>query len=228
MNVYKIRIQLRATEPPIWRTLEIQTHATLGALHFAIQHAMGWSGEEPFFFVLESDTYGFPSNDYSSPELPDMKDAGALTLEEVFATRDSLSYVYDPEADWIHDLKLVGTEAMGLGTKYPRIAEGERNTPPERVSKKHYTITMRDVAESGLYPNDEQWENWDPDDFDDDPFIPTLEVLEAMVTKTDQPHVHFTGNGDEFQNEGVRSSNRVSEGRKPDAVKEGFKQRDTL
>ncbi len=42
--VYRLKITLIGTEPPIWRVLQVPGSIQLCCLHSALQVAMGWTG----------------------------------------------------------------------------------------------------------------------------------------------------------------------------------------
>ena len=57
-TAFELDVRLREIHPPIWRTIEVPGAATLEAVHFAIQVAMGWMSSHLHQFVIGKSRYG--------------------------------------------------------------------------------------------------------------------------------------------------------------------------
>ena len=55
-RVFRFRITLKDTKPPIWRRIET-TDVTLGELHEEIQTAMGWTNSHLHQFTINGKRY---------------------------------------------------------------------------------------------------------------------------------------------------------------------------
>ncbi|MCC5831104.1 MAG: plasmid pRiA4b ORF-3 family protein [Phycisphaeraceae bacterium] len=51
--IYRLRISLRDSKPPIWRRVAVPANITLGQLHEVIQIAMGWTDSHLHRFMLQ-------------------------------------------------------------------------------------------------------------------------------------------------------------------------------
>ncbi|MCY2931682.1 MAG: plasmid pRiA4b ORF-3 family protein [Planctomycetota bacterium] len=51
-TIYNVRITLKDSQPPIWRTVALPSDTTLGRLHEVIQIVMGWTDSHLHQFIL--------------------------------------------------------------------------------------------------------------------------------------------------------------------------------
>jgi hypothetical protein len=59
-DIYRIKVTLLDTHPPIWRRLLVPASLTLGQLHVVLQVAMGWDGSHPHEFRIGQQRFGEP------------------------------------------------------------------------------------------------------------------------------------------------------------------------
>jgi hypothetical protein len=59
-EIASVRIELRHTDPPIWRQVEVPTSITLKVLHDIIQAVMGWFDYHLWEFTIGKQKYGLP------------------------------------------------------------------------------------------------------------------------------------------------------------------------
>lgn len=134
-TVYRFKIKLRGTKPPIWRRIE--THnVSLEQFHELIQIAMGWTNSHMHEFQ-------FGETRYTHPEflLDEMDDFGAksydnVSLEDLLATAGpklKLRYDYDFGDGWEHDVVLEKIVPAETGIDYPRCVTGKLACPPEDI-----------------------------------------------------------------------------------------------
>jgi len=62
-QICTVRIELRGSDPLIWRQIEVPTSITLDVLHDVIQIAMGWRDCHPWEFKIGKQRYGLPMED---------------------------------------------------------------------------------------------------------------------------------------------------------------------
>ena len=62
-KIATIRIELRHTDPLIWRQVEVPTSITLKVLHDIIQAVMGWFDYHLWEFRIGKQRYGLPMDD---------------------------------------------------------------------------------------------------------------------------------------------------------------------
>ena len=59
-QIASVRIELRDSDPVIWRQVEVPTSITLKVLHNVIQVAMGWFDYHLWEFTIAKRRYGLP------------------------------------------------------------------------------------------------------------------------------------------------------------------------
>lgn len=129
--VYQLQIELRYTDPVIWRRLLVPGSVKLSKLHVILQRVMGWEGGHLHEFVIGETGYGEPDPDFPS-DLP-VEDEKKVTLEKALGTRNTFTYLYDYGDDWQHRLKVEKVLPPDVDLPYPRCLDGDNACPPEDV-----------------------------------------------------------------------------------------------
>ncbi len=52
--IYQIKIELKETNPTIWRRIQVNSDITLNELHHIIQISMGWTNSHLYSFTIDS------------------------------------------------------------------------------------------------------------------------------------------------------------------------------
>src|ERR1700760_2113239 len=100
-SVVSQKVTLRGTKPPIWHRLLVPGAMTLGALHEAIQAAMGWQGGPLHAFDIDGRQYG------DRRTVDDVADENRLTLSGVLKSGVTrFGYIYDFGDDWDHTVAI--------------------------------------------------------------------------------------------------------------------------
>jgi hypothetical protein len=69
-EIATVRIELRHTDPLIWREVEVPTSLTLKVLHDIIRAIMGWFDYHLWEFTIDKQKYGLAMDeDWGSPRL---------------------------------------------------------------------------------------------------------------------------------------------------------------
>jgi hypothetical protein len=124
--VYRIKVTIAGSKPPIWRRLEVPSAISLVGLHEVLQTAFEWDGGHLWLFEAGTDSFGV--GDLGTPS----KDARRATLGQVAPRKGfTMSYVYDFGDDWRHKIEVEGIGAAEPGVTYPRCLTGRRAAPPE-------------------------------------------------------------------------------------------------
>ncbi len=66
-QIATVRIELRDSDPVVWRRVEVPTSITLKVLHNIIQIAMGWLDYHLWEFTIAKRRYGLPSDEDWEP-----------------------------------------------------------------------------------------------------------------------------------------------------------------
>lgn len=62
-EIATVRVDLKESDPPIWRAVEVPTSITLKVLHDIVQMTMRWLGYHLWEMVIGSETYGLPTDE---------------------------------------------------------------------------------------------------------------------------------------------------------------------
>lgn len=129
-EIATLRIELKDTDPPIWRAVEVPTSITLKVLHDIVQAAMGWLDYHLWELVIDGQTYGLPMDEDwgTTPR----KVASRTRLRDVLALGTTrIAYTYDFGDTWEHSLIISDIRPGDPAIPYPRFIAGERDCPPE-------------------------------------------------------------------------------------------------
>ena len=170
-EIANVRIELRDSDPPIWREVDVPTSVTLvEALHQIIQAAMGWQSYHLWEFTIAKRRYGEPTDEDFRDE--PAADAGKTRLRDVLGPRKTMiDYLYDFGDGWEHRLTVAKIRAGDPKLAYPHYIAGERNGPPEDCGGIPGFYQMLDAAADPAHPNHADWKAWldgyDPDRIDE-------------------------------------------------------------
>lgn len=168
-QIATVRIELKDSDPPIWRTVDVPTSITLKVLHDIVQATMGWFDYHLWEMVIGGQTYGLPMDDDwgTAPR----KIAERVRLRDVLAPGSTrIDYTYDFGDNWEHTLIVSDVRPGEAGTAYPRFIGGERNCPPEDCGG---IPGFYEMLEAGADPEHSEhaeiteWlDEYDPDELD--------------------------------------------------------------
>jgi len=128
-EIATVRIELRDTDPLIWRQVEVPTSITLKVLHDVIQAVMGWLDYHLWELRIGRQRYGLPMDDWGAET---HIAADKVRLRDVLKPgKTTIDYTYDFGDCWEHRLAISDIRAGLPGVSYPRYIGGEGNGPPE-------------------------------------------------------------------------------------------------
>jgi len=168
-EIATVRIELRHTDPLIWRQVEVPTSITLKVLHDIIQTVMGWFDYHLWEFAIGKQRYGLPMDDDGGTEL--CIAAGKVRLRDVLKPRKTIiDYTYDFGDGWEHRLTVTDVRAGQPGVSYPCYIGGERNGPPEDCGGIPGFYELLEAIADPTHPNHAHLKEWagdyDPTTFD--------------------------------------------------------------
>jgi hypothetical protein len=171
-EIATVDIELRHTDPLIWRRVEAPTSITLKVLHDIIQAVIGWFDCHLWAFTIGKQRYGLPMDDDwgTAPRI----DAGRVRLRDVLRPRKAvIDYTYDFGDCWEHRLTVTDVRAGAPDTSYPRYVGGERNGPPENCGGIPGFYGLLEALADPKHPDHadaKQWSaDYDPNIFDELP-----------------------------------------------------------
>jgi hypothetical protein len=166
-QIFHLRIVLADVSPPVWRRVLVPGGYTLDRLHRVIQHAMGWQSCHLHCFEVDGVQYGIPDPD-GEPEIVDELDT---RLDVVAAKGANLSYVYDFGDWWHHDILVEDVVTVDAAERYPCVADGQGQCPPEDVGGPAGYDEFRTAIADLAHPRHIEMRDWigrDPIPFDVD------------------------------------------------------------
>jgi hypothetical protein len=177
-EIATIRIELRDTDPLIWREVDVPTSITLKVLHDVIQAVMGWFDHHLWEFTIGKQRYGLPMDEDwgTAPR----KEASKVRLHDVLKPRETvIDYIYDFGDSWEHRLTVTKVRAGNPEASYPCYLGGEKNAPPEDCGGIPSFYDMLEALADPDHPNHADASEW-ADDYDPD-VIDELQIKYALA-----------------------------------------------
>ena len=171
-QIATVRIELKDTDPLIWRRVEVPTSVTLKVLHDIIQITIGWFDYHLWEFTIGEQRYGLPMDEDSGTE--PRRQATKVRLRDVLSTSTTvIDYVYDFGDSWEHRITVTDIRAGDPEVAYPRYIGGERAGPPEDCGGVPGFYELLAARADPRHPDHaavvEYLEGYDPDIIDDEP-----------------------------------------------------------
>lgn len=139
--VYRVRVHLDDSDPPLWRRLDIRSNLTLDLLHQVLQVAFDWTDSHLHRFSLGGGAFDRHSQvfvcpyDVDNKEWPEDDDglpAAQTRLDETLSEPgDVLHYLYDYGDNWELTLRLEEVYPAESDCPAAVVVDGERAAPPE-------------------------------------------------------------------------------------------------
>lgn len=128
--VYRLKVTLRRTKPPIWRRFLVPGDITLKRFHDSLQAVMGWTDSHLHQFEARGVLYGTSDREFGLQRVSE----GKTTLDQVLRRpKDRMRYEYDFGDSWEHDIVLEEILPPQPEGCYPVILAGKMACPPEDV-----------------------------------------------------------------------------------------------
>jgi hypothetical protein len=177
-EIASVRIELRDSDPLIWRQVEVPTSITLKVLHDVMQIVMGWFDYHLWEFTIGGQRYGLPMDEDWGTE-PRIE-ATKVRLRDVLKQRKtSIDYLYDFGDSWELRLTVADVRVGEPGVSYPRYVAGEHNAPPEDCGGIPGFYELLDAIADPGHPRHAEAKEW-LDDYDPN-VIDTLPIGYALA-----------------------------------------------
>jgi Plasmid pRiA4b ORF-3-like protein len=165
-TIYHLKIALRHSDPPIWRTLQVSGDVRLSDLHQIFQIAMGWCNEHLHDFRVGSTIYGDPTM------VAGGEDENLMILSQIAPRKASrFVYTYDFGDNWVHDV-LVQRIERGVGPVALRCTGGQIACPPEDCGGLCGYYRLLESLANPADPNRDETMEWFGEDYDPAYFNP--------------------------------------------------------
>lgn len=174
--VLQFYIELKDTEPKIWRRILISSDSSFWDLHSAIQSVFEWKNCHLHQFEYQINKkikkIGIPEERYLSYKM-EIYPSWKKDLNSVFNKMGMIvDYLYDFGDSWLHVVKLEAILPKEKGQKYPVCTGGARKSPPENcggVTGYEDLLMIINDENHSEYDITVQWigGKWDPEEFDE-------------------------------------------------------------
>ncbi len=182
-SVYQLKISLVGAQPPIWRSVLVDSMIMFRDLHRTIQLAMGWEVSHLHLFQLPSDVLiGDPAEDPDG--MMNFVDEAMVSISSVLMEEGhQLRYEYDFGDSWEHDILLEmihpGTETGNL----PRCVEAARQCPPEDVGGLPGFYHFLDAMADTTHPEHDLVREWIGSDRFDPEFVDLEQINDNLANQ---------------------------------------------
>jgi hypothetical protein len=183
VSILQLKAKLRRVSPPVWRRLQIQSDATLEALHDCLQVAFGWAGSHLHSFSTETTVYG---PDTLLDQIGSGRDERSVVLSDVFRRSSvPLYYEYDPGDGWVHHVVFERVVPPELNRPYPWVVDGRGACPPEDVGGPWGYGRFLEAILDTRHPQHREMRKWYGGSFDPGRF--DVSVVNRMLHGGDMP-----------------------------------------
>lgn len=111
----QLKVTLKYSRPPIWRSVQLPVITSLGDLHRVIQVLFGWDGDHLHAFTVGGRKYSDPFF-----ELELTADENEMRVRDAFPPGGrKAGYEYDFGASWVHEITRQKTIRLDPGQVYP-------------------------------------------------------------------------------------------------------------
>ena len=165
--LYRLKVTLRGSRPPIWRRFVVPSNIPLKRLHDVLQAVMGWTNSHLHQFEAGGLLYGT-----ADPEFGVRRESERRTpLDGVLKRpKDRMTYEYDFGDSWEHDIVLEAILPAEEGGLYPRVEAGRRACPPEDVGGVHGYERFLEALSDPTHPEHDEFLEWIGGKFDPEAF----------------------------------------------------------
>lgn len=126
-GIYQLRVALRDARPPIWRRVLVPGNWSLGAVHYVIQVAMGWTNSHLHQFIVGDDYISL----YKVEGVTSRNAAKVALAEIALKPKSKFVYEYDFGDSWEHDITVEKIVQPEDSVRYPVCVDGKRACPPD-------------------------------------------------------------------------------------------------
>jgi hypothetical protein len=165
--VYRLKVTLRGSKPPIWRRFLVPAGITLKRLHDSIQAVMGWTDSHLHQFQKDGVLYGTSDREFGMTRVSENR----TTVEQLLRSpKDRLTYEYDFGDEWVHDVMLEAVLPPGGDGRFPIVEAGRRACPPEDVGGVYGYAHFLEVLANPKHPEHAELMEWASESFDPELF----------------------------------------------------------
>jgi len=186
-SIYQIKVTLKDSHPPIWRSIQVPGDIPLSRLHAVLQIVMAWTNSHLHQFKAGGRYYGEPRYDLAG--MLEVVDERQVRLNQIaLRVKACFIYEYDFGDSWEHELVVEKILPPEQGVQYPRCMDGMRACPPDDVGGiwgyQNFLDAMRDPHHSE-HEDMVEWigGGFDPEAFDLRGVNGALQLFHSYIEK---------------------------------------------
>ena len=165
--VFRLKVTLRGSKPPIWRRFLVPGGITLKRLHDSLQAVMGWTDSHLHQFEADGVLYGTSDREFGVTRVSENR----TTVDQLLRRpKDRLTYEYDFGDSWEHDVILEAVLPPRNDARYPIVEAGRRACPPEDVGGIYGYAHFLEVLANPKHPEHQEMREWVGGSFDPESF----------------------------------------------------------
>jgi hypothetical protein len=170
-NIYQLKIELKGSEPAIWRRIQVAEDTSFSDLHDILQLTMGWENNHLYEFkVNKIKVYDFEEkiDDGSNPTERDSMDTFLNDIVNLVKTK--FTYTYDFGDNWEHEIQVEKILPADKENPFPICLGGERACPPEDCGGILGYQNLLSILSNKNHPEYEEISTWLGGDWDAESF----------------------------------------------------------
>jgi hypothetical protein len=172
-SIYRLKVVLLGSEPPVWRRIQVPGMASLDWLHAVLQVAVGWTNSHLHQFNAGGSYYSDTRHNFAEfEEDPEVFEARDFTLRQIAPReQDTLVYEYDFGDSWNHSVlveKILPPDAAAARTAL--CLDGARACPPEDCGGIWGYENLLRALQDRKHPDHKHLKEWLGRDFDAETF----------------------------------------------------------
>jgi hypothetical protein len=161
--IYKLKVVLLGSDPPVWRRLQVPGDARLDWLHAVLQVAIGWTNSHLHQFRVGKEYYSDTRHHFAEYKGdPEILEASKFTLRQIAPReQDAFGYEYDFGDSWEHELtveKILPPDAAAVITAL--CLDGARACPPEDCGGVGGYDNLLKILKNRKHPEHQTMKEW--------------------------------------------------------------------
>jgi hypothetical protein len=182
--LYRLKIKLRWSKPPIWRRIVVRSSIRLDRLHDLIQSVMPWTNSHLHQYLVGQTIYGMKDM-IDQVGLYETCDEKKYTLADIAPqAKSKFIYEYDFGDGWEHEIVVEKVLPPDANFKHPVCLAGALACPPDDcggMSGYYHLLYALAHRKHPDHAHLKEWigGKWDPEHFDLDAINQYLKQLKA-------------------------------------------------
>ncbi len=165
-RVARVRIELRYTDPKIYRRIDVPLAFNLWSVHRVIQAAFGWDGDHLWAFSLGKKDQARLGLDFHFGWGPDEEETETLQLKTLVEWGvKRFHYMYDFGDSWDHIVTIQRVLDADSEVEYPHLVAGARSDAIEDIGGIWGFYRFMEAAQDRDHPDRDHFEEWLGEEF---------------------------------------------------------------